>query len=166
MKRASVASTSPRQVSTGQSRISSPERYLQTKGRLMATRDTTREPSYWVIFAGVMMVLLGFLNFFYGLAAVLNDEVVVVGGQGAIIADLTTWGWVTMIIAVILVLTGGGLLTGAEWARWVGVLVVAVNAIEQVWIFPAAPLWAFIVILLDVVIIYNLTARWTGATVV
>ena len=132
----------------------------------MAASDTTREPTGWVIFAGVMMLLIGFLNFFYGLAAVLNDDVVVVGGQGAIIADLTTWGWVTMIIAVILVLTGGGLLTGAEWARWVGVFVVALNAIEQVWIFPAAPLWAFIVILLDVIIIYNLTARWTGTTAV
>jgi hypothetical protein len=132
----------------------------------MATRDTTRKPTGWVIFAGVMMLMIGCLNFFYGLAAAVNDEVVVVGGHGAIIADLTTWGWVTMIIAVILVLTGGGLLTGAEWARWVGVFVVAVNAIEQVWIFPAAPLWAFIVILLDVVIIYNLTARWTGTTAV
>jgi len=132
----------------------------------MATRDSTREPAGWVIFAGVMMLLIGFLNFFYGLAAVVNDNVVVVGGHGVIIADLTTWGWVTMIIAVILVLTGGGLLTGAEWARWVGVFVVTVNAIEQVWIFPAAPLWAFIVILLDVIIIYNLTARWAGTTAV
>jgi hypothetical protein len=132
----------------------------------MATRDSTSEPTYWVIFAGVMMVLLGCLNFFYGLAAVLNDDVVVVGGHGAIIADLTAWGWVTMIVAVILVLTGRGLLTGAEWARWVGVLVVGLNAIEQVWIFPAAPLWAFLIILLDVMIIYNLTARWTGTTAV
>jgi hypothetical protein len=115
-----------------------------------------------VIFAGVMMLLIGFLNFFYGLAAVVNDQVVVVGGHGAIIADLTTWGWVTIILAVVLVLTGFGLLTGAEWARWVGVFVVALNAIEQVWIFPAAPLWAFIVIILDVVIIYYLTARWRG----
>ena len=76
----------------------------------MSARDTTKEPTTWVIFAGVMMLLIGFLNFFYGLAAVVNDEVVVVGGHGAIIADLTTWGWVTMILAVILVLTGGGLL--------------------------------------------------------
>jgi hypothetical protein len=132
----------------------------------MATRDTTTEPSYWVIFAGVMMLLLGFLNFFYGLAAVLNDDVVVVGGHGAIIADLTAWGWVTILVAIILVFTGGGLLSGAEWARWVGVFVVGLNAIEQVWIFPAAPLWAFLVILLDVMIIYNLTARWTGTTAV
>ena len=132
----------------------------------MATRDTTREPTGWVIFAGVMMLLIGFLNFFYGLAAVMNDDVVVVGGNGAIIADLTTWGWVTMILAVILVLTGVGLLTGAGWARWVGVFLVILNAIEQVWIFPAAPLWAFIVIVLDVIIIYNLTARWSGTSAV
>jgi hypothetical protein len=113
-----------------------------------------------VIFAGSIMVIVGFLNFFYGLAAILNDEVVVVGGHGAIIADLTTWGWVTLVVAVVLVLTGFGLFSGAEWARVVGVLIVGLNAIEQVWIFPAAPLWAFIVILLDVIIIYNLTARW------
>jgi hypothetical protein len=94
----------------------------------MATRDTTREPSGWVIFAGVMMLIIGFLNFFYGLAAIVNDEVVVVGGHGAIIADITTWGVITLILAVILVLTGGGLLTGAEWARWVGVFLVALNA--------------------------------------
>jgi len=128
----------------------------------MATRDTTSEPSGWVIFAGVMMMLIGFLNFFYGLAAVANSDVVVVGGHGAIIADLTTWGWVTMILAVVLVLTGFGLLAGADWARWVGILLVMLNAVAQVWIFPAAPLWALIVILLDVIIIYNLTARWSG----
>jgi hypothetical protein len=131
----------------------------------MATPDTTREPmrepTGWVIFAGVMMLLIGFLNFFYGLAAVLNDDVVVVGGEGAIIADITTWGWVTMILAVVLLFTGIGLLGGAEWARWVGVFLVGLNAIEQVWIFPAAPLWAFIVIVLDVIILYHLTVRWT-----
>jgi hypothetical protein len=130
----------------------------------MAAPDRTREirgPTGWVIFAGMMMLIVGFLNFFYGLAAIVNDNVVVVGGHGAIIADLTAWGWVTLILAVILILTGFGLFVGATWARVVGVAVVALNAIEQVWIFPAAPLWAFIVILLDVIIIYNLTARWS-----
>jgi hypothetical protein len=130
----------------------------------MAAPDRTREvrgPTGWVIFAGSIMVMVGFLNFFYGLAAIVNDEVVVVGGHGAIIADITTWGWVTLILAVVLVLTGFGLFVGAEWARLVGVIIVTINAIEQVWIFPAAPLWAFIVILLDVIIIYNLTARWS-----
>jgi hypothetical protein len=133
----------------------------------MATPDRTREPlgpargpTGWVIFAAVMMIVIGFLNFFYGLAAIVNDEVVVVGGHGAIIADLTTWGWITLILAIVLLLTAFGLFAEAGWARWTAVFLVAVNAIEQVWIFPAAPLWALIVILLDVIIIYNLTARW------
>jgi hypothetical protein len=130
----------------------------------VAAPDRTRGvrgPTGWVIFAGSIMVIVGFLNFFYGLAAILNDDVVVVGGHGAIVADLTTWGWITLILGIVLVLTGFGLFSGAEWARAVGVILVGLNAIEQVWIFPAAPLWAFIVILLDVIIIYNLTARWS-----
>jgi hypothetical protein len=126
----------------------------------MAAPDTTRGPTGWVVFAAVMMMLVGSLNFCYGLAAILNDDVVVVGGEGAIIGDLTTWGWVALILGLILALTGYGLIAGAEWARWTGVFIVTLNAVAQVWVFPAAPLWAFIVILLDVVIIYNLTARW------
>ena len=126
----------------------------------MSTRDTTREASGWVTFAGAMMVIVGWLNFFYGLAAILNDTVVRVGGHGAIIADITTWGWVTLILGVILMNTGVGLLRDAEWARWVGIFLVGLNAIEQVWIFPAAPSWAFLVILLDVIILYHLTVRW------
>jgi hypothetical protein len=129
----------------------------------MAARDeirATRGPTGWVMFAACIMVIVGFLNFFYGLAAILNNDVVVVGGHGAIIADLTAWGWITLLIGIGLVLTGFGLFSGAEWARVVGVIIVTINAIEQVWVFPAAPLWALIVIALDVIIIYNLTARW------
>jgi hypothetical protein len=114
----------------------------------------------WVVFATVMLFLIAFFNFFYGLAAILNDQVVLVGGQGAIIADLTTWGWFTVILSVALFVTACGLVVAWESARWVGVVLVGLNAIHQVWIFPAAPLWAFIVILLDVSIIYGLTARW------
>jgi hypothetical protein len=129
----------------------------------MATPDTTRPvrgPTGWALFAAVLMIIVGWLNFCYGLAAVLNDDVVVVGGHGAIIADITAWGWVTLILGVILVLVGIGMFAEARSARWAGVFIVGLNAIAQVWIFPAAPLWAFIVILLDVIVIYNLTVRW------
>ncbi len=117
-----------------------------------------------MIFGAVMMFLIGSLNFFYGLAAVVNDQVVVVGGHGAIIADLTAWGWVTMILGILLVLVSFGLFIGSGAARLAAVFLLTVNAIEQVWIFPAAPLWAFIVILLSVIVIYNLCTRW-GDTV-
>jgi hypothetical protein len=57
-------------------------------------------------------------------------------------------------------LTGLGLFAGSSGARWFAVLFVTINAIAQVVWFPAAPLWAFLMILLDVTIIYQLTARW------
>ena len=84
----------------------------------------------------------------------------IVGGQGAILADITTWGWVHLILGSAMALTGLGLFAGSSGARWAAVFFVTVNAIAQIVWFPAAPLWAFLMIILDVTIIYQLTARW------
>lgn len=118
--------------------------------------------SGWAAFAGVIMVIVGSLDALWGLGGILNDDIVVVGGQGAIIADVTLWGWVHLILGSIMAVTGLGLLLGNEAARWFGVIFVAINAISQIVWFPAAPLWAFLLILLDVTIIYQLTARWSA----
>jgi hypothetical protein len=127
----------------------------------MHARDSGRPgDSGWAAFAGVMMFIVGSLDALWGLGGILNDDIVVVGGQGAIIADVTTWGWVHLILGSVMAVTGVGLLLGKEAARWFGVLFVAVNAISQIVWFPAAPLWAFLLIVLDVTIIYQLTARW------
>ena len=129
----------------------------------MATSDVTRRdpgPTGWAVFAGVLLLMVGFLDFLYGLAAILNDQVVVVGGNGAIIADLTTWGWIHLILGSILVVTSFGLFTAQNWARWTAVFFVTVNAISQITVFTYAPLWAFLLIILDVAILYGLTARW------
>jgi hypothetical protein len=116
--------------------------------------------SGWATFAGVLMFLVGSLNAIWGLGGILNDDIVVVGGQGALIADITLWGWVHLILGSVLALTGVGLIKGNTGARWLAVFLVAINAIAQIVWFPAAPLWAFLIILLDVTIIYQLTARW------
>ena len=106
------------------------------------------------------MVILGSLDVLWGLAAIVNSDVVVVGGHGALIFDITAWGWFQLILGVVIVLTGLGLLSGNEVARVVGVLLLAINAVMQIVWFPAAPLWAFLMIILDVVIIYQLTVNW------
>ena len=116
--------------------------------------------SGWAAFAGVIMFIVGSLDALWGLGAILNDNIVVVGGQGAIVANITTWGWVHLILGSMVALTGVGLLTGNTAARWLGVFFVTVNAILQIVWFPAAPLWSFLIIILDVAIIYQLTARW------
>jgi hypothetical protein len=117
--------------------------------------------STWIAFAGVMMIILGCLDAIWGLAAIVNDEVVVVGGHGALIFDLTTWGWIQLIIGIVVGLTGLGLLTGNQAARLTAIFLLAINAVLQVVWFPAAPLWAFLMIILDVVIIYQLTVNWS-----
>jgi len=119
-----------------------------------------RQPTGWTVFAGVMLVIIGCLDALYGLAAVLNSEVVIVGGHGVIVADVSTWGWVHLIIGMLVAGTGVGLFAAWSPARWAGVFFIAVNAIAQIVWFPAAPLWACLMIALDVVVIYQLTVRW------
>ena len=108
------------------------------------------------------MLIIGSLDAIWGLAGIVNDEIVVVGGQGALIFDITTWGWVHLILGSLVALTGLGLITGNAAARVAGIFFVAVNAIAQIVWFPAAPLWAFLMIILDTVIIYQLTVNWSG----
>jgi hypothetical protein len=118
------------------------------------------QQSTWIAFAGIMMVILGCLDVIWGLAAIVNDEIVVVGGRGALIFDLTTWGWIQLIVGAIVGLTGLGLLSGNAAGRVVGIFILALNAVLQIVWFPAAPLWAFLMIILDVIIIYQLTVNW------
>jgi hypothetical protein len=114
----------------------------------------------WVVFAAVMLLIIGGLDTMYGLAAVLNNEIVIVGGHGVIVADVTTWGWVTLILGLVLMATGVGLLLQNAVARWAAIFVVAVGAIIQLGWFPAAPLWTILVVALSVVVIYQMTAHW------
>jgi hypothetical protein len=120
-----------------------------------------RQPTGWTVFAGMVLVIVGFLDALWGLAAILNDQVVFVGngGQGVMVADVTTWGWVHLILGTIVALTGMALFTGNTTARWLAVFFVTVEAILQIVYFPLAPLWAFLMIILSVTIIYQLTAR-------
>lgn len=117
--------------------------------------------STWIAFAGVMMLIIGSLDVIWGLAAIVNDEVVVVGGHGALIFDISAWGWIQLILGVLIGLTGLGLLTGNTAARWAGVFLIGLNSVLQVVWFPAAPLWAFLIIVLDIVLIYQLMINWS-----
>lgn len=84
----------------------------------------------------------------------------VVGGHGALIFDISAWGWVQLILGAVVALTGLGLLSGSEVARVVAVFLLAANAVLQVVWFPAAPLWSILIIAFDVVIIYQLINDW------
>lgn len=127
-----------------------------------SSRVRERQPSGWTVFTGAILLIVGSLDFFWGLAAVLNGEVVVVGGHGVIWISTTFWGWVHLILGLIVAATGLMLFSGSPAARGLAIFFVALNCVSMIVWFPLAPLWALLIIALDVVIIYQLTARWEG----
>jgi hypothetical protein len=114
----------------------------------------------WIAFAAIVLFLNGCFGALYGLAAVLNDKVVTVGGTGVTVWDFTAWGWIQMVIGAAMVLVAIGLLTGNGAARWFAIGLAMLNALAQFGIISAFPLWAILVIVLDIVVIYQLVARW------
>jgi hypothetical protein len=113
----------------------------------------------WGIFAAVMMIIGGGMNFFYGLVAAVNDDWVVWTHRASIYLDLTAWGWVHMILGVVVVLAGFGVLTGNVLARTVAVIIAGLSMLANFFFIPAYPLWALTVITIDALVIWALTAH-------
>lgn len=130
-------------------------------GAVPGRYESTGGVSGWIVFAGVIMIVEGFLDAMWGLAAVINNEVVTVGGRGGVVVwDISAWGWGHLILGVVVACTGLGLLAGQSWARWFGILFVSLDILVQFGTFGLFPLWSIMIIALDIIILYQLTARW------
>jgi cytochrome c oxidase subunit IV len=116
--------------------------------------------SGWAFFVGILLFMVGVFNVIWGLAALIDDKSLTVSGQGVIVWDLTTWGWIHLLLGIVLIGTAVGLFAGRGWARWTAIFFVMVNAFGQIVWIPVHPLWTVLIITLDIIIIYQLTARW------
>jgi hypothetical protein len=110
-----------------------------------------------VLFAAILLLVVGFFNMIYGIAAIANSHVFVANAH-YVIGDLRAWGWVTLIISVLQLVAAGGILVGNQLARWFAVAVVGLNAIDMMFFIPAYPFWALAIIAMDVVALYGLCA--------
>jgi hypothetical protein len=121
----------------------------------------------WVAFAGWMMVLIGTLDFFQGLIAVIRDQYYVLAPNQIIVFDLTTWGWITLIWGIVVALAGLGLLARSGWARWFAIVVGSLNFVVQLGFVGSSqyPLWALTVLALTFVVLYALIVRWDDVRV-
>jgi len=114
----------------------------------------------WVFFAGIIMILIGFFHAFEGLIGIFKDHYYLVTKNGLVISvSYTTWGWILLIFGVIVLLAGFGVMTGALWARIVGIIVAGISMIVNLAFFQALPLLAVVIIAMDVVIIYALAVH-------
>jgi hypothetical protein len=129
----------------------------------MATSSYDRpgggEPSGagWVVFAGIMLLIVGVLNVIYGIAAVDNSKFFVHETQ-YILSGLNTWGWVTIILGALEILAAFSIWAGGGFGRWFGIFVAGLSAIGALLSMPAYPFWSLAVFAIDILIIYGLAA--------
>jgi uncharacterized membrane protein (DUF2068 family) len=119
----------------------------------------------WVAFAGLLLMIIGGLDFFQGLIAVIRDQYYVLGDNGALVIDVSQWGWVMMIWGILLAIVGYGLVSGASWARWVAIVGVSLNFLAQLGYDGGSgwTLWSLVVVALNILVLYALIVRWDDA---
>ena len=119
----------------------------------------------WIGFAGTLMLIVGAIDFFQGLIALIEDEYFVVTSSGFLVVDLTGWGWILLIWGVLLVRRPRT--THAQgWARWFTIVVVSLNFLAQLGFLGNSqyPLWSLTALALNIIVLYALTARWSEST--
>jgi hypothetical protein len=129
----------------------------------MSEYDTSREPtvSGWAIggvtFAGTMLILIGIFQAIDGIAAIANDEFFLTTQNYTFNLDTSGWGWIHLLLGILLVFAGWSIFAGKVWAAVVGLTLAILSAIANFFFIPYYPFWAIIMIALDCWVIWALT---------
>lgn len=108
----------------------------------------------WVAFTALMMMMLGMFNVVDGIAAIAADDIFVTGAGGAVVFDVTVWGWVHVVVGAVVATAGIFLFQGATWARVVAIGALMLNMISHLLFLPAYPMWSVLIIALDVLALW------------
>ncbi|MFJ8660561.1 hypothetical protein [Streptomyces sp. NPDC093795] len=112
--------------------------------------------SGWLMFAAVIMIFSGIMTLLGGISAIAKDDVFLATRNYVYELDLTGWGWIHLILGILILLTGVALLTGATWARVVGVGLAGLSMIANFMWLPYTPWWAVLLIAIDALVIWGL----------
>lgn len=129
-----------------------------TSATIRHARGASQDEGYWmIVFAVVLLGTVGFFNVIDGIAAIANSHIFVANAH-YVIGDLRAWGWVSLILGALQILAAVGILAGNQAARWFAVVVIGLNAINQMFFIPAYPFWSLLIIAVDVVALWGLCA--------
>jgi hypothetical protein len=112
----------------------------------------------WLTFAAVMLGLGGVLGLVDGIVAVSKSSFYAADAH-YVFSDLQTWGWILIVVGVAALVAAFYVMSGAEWARWTGIVVAGLQAIAQVMMVQAYPFWSLCVFAVDILVIYGLAAH-------
>ena len=115
------------------------------------------------VFAGILLATLGSFQILQGLSAIFEDDIFVTGINYIYEIDVTTWGWITLILGVIGVAVGVGILKGQLWAASAGIGFAVLSALAQFAFMPYYPFWAFGIITMDILVIWALAKQISQA---
>ena len=117
-------------------------------------------PANWVVglslFAGVMMILAGLFNAMEGLVALFRNEIYVVGPRYIFAFDLTTWGWIHLIVGIVVAGAGFALMSGRLFGRVIGIAIAVLSMLANFLFIPYYPVWSLLIIALNVFVIWAL----------
>jgi hypothetical protein len=120
--------------------------------------------SWWafgfILFAGVMMLMMAAFSFFQGLAAVIRSDFYVVVPNYAFQVDTTVWGWTQIVLSLIVGAAGVFLFFGKLWARIIAIIVALVSAVVNFLSIPYYPVWSVLIVVLNILVIWAIA--WHG----
>ena len=116
----------------------------------------------WVVglarFAGVVMIISGIFQLFEGLAAIVQQGYYVISHTYAFYLNVSTWGWINLIIGIVVTIVGFSIFSGKMWARVISIILVSISAIANFFYIPYYPIWAILIISLDIAVIWALSS--------
>jgi hypothetical protein len=129
-----------------------------------ADRDSGRHAvSGWavglMVFAAIMMMMAGVFQVIAGLVALFQNEFYVTTHNYVFQFDATAWGWIHLLLGIVVGVAGWALLTGRAWGRVVAITVAAISALANFLFLPYYPLWALTIITLDVLVIWAIAVH-------
>jgi hypothetical protein len=110
-----------------------------------------------ITFAAAMMILIGTFQVFEGLAAIINDQFFVVTKHYAFDLDVTAWGWIHLILGIVMLLAGFGLFAAKAWAGVTALILAIMSAVANFFMIPYYPWWSILIIALCCWVIWSLT---------
>ena len=123
----------------------------------MPSRSITRCTFSWLMPISSIMTLVGVFQIIAGLVAIFNDEFFVVAQNYTFDLDVSAWGWIHLLIGVLFLVAGFGLFSRKTWAGVTAIMLAMLSALANFFFIPYYPLWALVVIALDVWVIWSLT---------
>ncbi len=109
----------------------------------------------WIMFASLMLALIGVLNVIYGIAAI-DNATFYARDVKIVFGDIKTWGWILTVVGIGQLITAYGVWTSTEWGRWLGILFAGANMIVEFIAISGHPVLSILTFFIDVIIIWGL----------